>query len=404
MKCHKKIWHFCETRIFTFEGKCQRWIPVIFVLITTIMAYLIFGFQQFEVVTKSYTRKQFDLIIVSFFIIMYLWSFLRVVASKNKQIPNEYKFPPQIRDAYDNATSPVKFEEVAKTHVLRNDLPVQNRLRNGSFRYCHKCMIVKPDRTHHCSSCDQCIVKFDHHCPWVNNCVMFTNYKYFLLFLIYGTLLHTILSVNNIESVIDYAGNKDTKEYRHVDSIIILCFTVNFILNFGSLAATLTMLLWHLTLVGRNLTTNESYRSPIFLFGADKKAYNISILHNYREVFGSKKLLWFIPVWTSKGDGFIFKQRKYDRREKNNDEKQRSSSVGVSSLNSSFNTATSTNECSRKPSEKNSKQSEKIKKAGDDHESQNTSSYTGSISGNSSTNESDNVLSEEKNKIKIIIS
>lgn len=31
---------------------------------------------------------------------------------------------------------------------------------------CKKCNFPKPNRTHHCSICNQCILKMDHHCPW----------------------------------------------------------------------------------------------------------------------------------------------------------------------------------------------------------------------------------------------
>ena len=58
----------------------------------------------------------------------------------------------------------------------------------NSIGYCSKCDLVKEPRVHHCRICRKCILRMDHHCPWVGNCVGKLNHKYFILFLFYATV------------------------------------------------------------------------------------------------------------------------------------------------------------------------------------------------------------------------
>nr|CAH8870242.1 unnamed protein product [Trichobilharzia regenti] len=59
-----------------------------------------------------------------------------------------------------------------------------DRTFEEKLQFCNVCKGFKPPRAHHCRSCDRCVMKMDHHCPWINTCCGHLNHGYFLIFLL----------------------------------------------------------------------------------------------------------------------------------------------------------------------------------------------------------------------------
>ncbi|CAM4573830.1 unnamed protein product [Lepidochelys olivacea] len=66
--------------------------------------------------------------------------------------------------------------------------------------FCTSCLVKKPLRSMHCIACNSCTAKYDQHCLWIGQCIGVGNHYYFILFLlfltmvgvwmVYGTLLY----------------------------------------------------------------------------------------------------------------------------------------------------------------------------------------------------------------------
>ncbi|XP_072243379.1 palmitoyltransferase ZDHHC12-B-like [Leuresthes tenuis] len=67
------------------------------------------------------------------------------------------------------------------------------------LRRCGYCLLQQPMRAKHCQTCKRCVRRFDHHCPWIENCVGERNHRWFMVYLLVQLLallwaLHIALS------------------------------------------------------------------------------------------------------------------------------------------------------------------------------------------------------------------
>jgi len=162
-----------------------------------------------------------------------------------------------------------------------SDNPPPSYLNTGACLRCRKCSALKPLRTHHCSICKQCVLKMDHHCPWVANCVGFYNYKFFCLFVLYAALGCIIFIVGTWRSVFGiFTAEGSSSVITLVAFVVSLIFAITLVM-FGG---------FHISMVLRNITTIE--------FGQDSLYDKGSRFNNWRTVFGPDPLLWFLPVQT----------------------------------------------------------------------------------------------------------
>lgn len=113
----------------------------------------------------------------------------------------------------------------------------------------------KPERTHHCKACKMCVLKYDHHCPWINQCVGIGNERYFILFMLWFALGTCVLGIAGWPLVKKALWGKEPWNFRFAPRILFIMIYAKAVVM-G--AVVFVLALWHLYLVSQGETSVES--------------------------------------------------------------------------------------------------------------------------------------------------
>ncbi|XP_005022739.3 palmitoyltransferase ZDHHC12 [Anas acuta] len=140
-------------------------------------------------------------------------------------------------------------EEVKADKNEEQNIVIPQVSSSIKMRRCGYCMVKQPMRAKHCQVCQHCVRRYDHHCPWIENCVGEKNHPLFIVYLSIQ-LVVLLWGVHTAWSGLYFKQSWDWLKHNIfllMSFILIVIFTI----------VVLLLLISHLYLISCNTTTWE---------------------------------------------------------------------------------------------------------------------------------------------------
>jgi len=219
-------------------------------------------------------------------IFMACLSYAKTITTHPGFAPEDW-VPPRCSEAR-LAEAKAKTKKPGKKEIIPPETP----------RWCIHCQLWKPPRSSHCKELGGCVLRMDHFCPWVDNCVGYRNHKSFMLFLMYSviTLIDFLISI--IYRLIWDASHDPTM----IGPFDIVLFFYHFMITFPMTIMIFGLFGYQLSCLLENCTAVEttSYDNYRWLYKRQKLKfywiYDQGVRANLRDFCGTSFLEWWFPV------------------------------------------------------------------------------------------------------------